>query len=48
MRQYLLKRVLLMIPTLFLVTVLVFLLMRMIPGDVVIQMLDPTSTASAF
>jgi peptide/nickel transport system permease protein len=40
MRQYLLKRVLLMIPTLFLVTVLVFLLMRMIPGDVVIQMLE--------
>jgi peptide/nickel transport system permease protein len=40
MRQYLLKRVLLMIPTLFLVTVLVFLMMRMIPGDVVIQMLE--------
>jgi peptide/nickel transport system permease protein len=40
MREYLLKRVLLMVPTLFLVTVLVFLMMRMIPGDVVIQMLE--------
>jgi peptide/nickel transport system permease protein len=40
MREYLLKRVLLMVPTLFLVTILVFLLMRFIPGDVVIQMLE--------
>jgi peptide/nickel transport system permease protein len=40
MREYLLKRILLMVPTLFLVTVLVFLMMRMIPGDVVIQMLE--------
>jgi peptide/nickel transport system permease protein len=40
MWEYLLKRVLLMVPTLFLVTVLVFLMMRMIPGDVVIQMLE--------
>jgi peptide/nickel transport system permease protein len=40
MREYLLKRVVLMVPTLFLVTVLVFLMMRMIPGDVVIQMLE--------
>ena len=39
MREYLLKRVLLMVPTLFLVTILVFLMMRMIPGDVVLQML---------
>jgi peptide/nickel transport system permease protein len=29
-----------MVPTLFLVTVLVFLMIRMIPGDVVIQMLE--------
>jgi peptide/nickel transport system permease protein len=40
MREYFLKRVLLMVPTLFLVTILVFLMMRMIPGDVVIQMLE--------
>ena len=40
MREYLLKRLLLMVPTLFLVTVIVFLMMRMIPGDVVLQMLE--------
>ena len=40
MREYLLKRVLLMVPTLFLVTILVFLIMRLIPGDVVLQMLE--------
>ena len=40
MREYLLKRVLLMVPTLFLVTLLVFLLMHMRSGDVIIQMLE--------
>jgi peptide/nickel transport system permease protein len=40
MREYLLKRVLLMIPTVFLVTIMVFLMHRMLPGDVVIQMLE--------
>src|SRR5919205_1862718 len=40
MRENLLKRGLLMVPTLFLVTVLVFLMIRMIPGDVVLQMLE--------
>jgi len=40
MRDYLLKRVLLIVPTLFLVTLLVFLLMHMRSGDVVIQMLE--------
>jgi peptide/nickel transport system permease protein len=40
MREYLLKRVLLIVPTLFLVTLLVFLLMRIRSGDVVIQMLE--------
>jgi len=40
MREYLLKRLLLMVPTLFLVTVIVFLMMHFIPGDVVIQMLE--------
>jgi ABC-type dipeptide/oligopeptide/nickel transport system permease component len=37
MREYLLKRILLMVPTLFLVTLLVFLLMHMPSGDVVIH-----------
>ena len=40
MREYLLKRVVLIVPTLFLVTILVFLLMRLRSGDVVIQMLE--------
>jgi len=35
MRKYLLRRVLLLIPTLFGVVTLVFLLMRVIPGDIV-------------
>jgi len=40
MREYLLKRVLLIVPTLFLVSILVFMLMHMRSGDVVIQMLE--------
>ena len=40
MREYFLKRLLLMVPTLFLVTVFVFLLMHLRSGDVVIQMLE--------
>jgi len=40
MREYFLKRLLLMVPTLFLVTVLVFLLMHLRTGDMVIQMLE--------
>ena len=39
-REYLLKRTLLIIPTLFLVSILVFMLMHMRSGDVVIQMLE--------
>ncbi len=35
MRQYLLKRLLLMIPTLLGVAIVIFLLMRVVPGDVV-------------
>ncbi len=38
MRRYIIRRLLLTIPTLFLVTVLVFFLIRFIPGDVVDQM----------
>ena len=33
MQTYILKRILLFVPTMFLVTVMVFLLMRLIPGD---------------
>jgi peptide/nickel transport system permease protein len=40
MREYLLKRTLLIVPTLFLVSILVFMLMHMRSGDVVIQMLE--------
>ena len=35
MRQYILKRLLLMIPTLLGVAVIVFLLLRVVPGDIV-------------
>ena len=35
MRTYIIRRLLLMIPTLLLLTILVFLLVRFIPGDVV-------------
>jgi peptide/nickel transport system permease protein len=35
MRQYLIRRVLLMIPTLLGVAVVIFLLMRVVPGDIV-------------
>ena len=38
MRNYVIIRVLLMIPTLFLVSVVVFLIIRLIPGDVIEQM----------
>ena len=40
MREYLLKRMLLMIPTLFLVTLFVFLMVHLLPGDTVLQMLE--------
>ena len=35
MRAYLIRRVLLVIPTLFVVSILVFLSVRFIPGDVI-------------
>ena len=35
MRDYLIKRALLIIPTLFLISVVVFLIMRLMPGDIV-------------
>jgi len=35
MQSYLIRRILLFIPTVFIVTIIVFLLMRLVPGDVV-------------
>jgi len=40
MRQYVLKRLLLMVPTLLLVSIIVFSLTRLIPGDVVVLMFE--------
>jgi peptide/nickel transport system permease protein len=40
MRQYVLRRLALAIPTLVLVTVIVFSIMRLMPGDVVIRMVE--------
>ncbi|HYR72810.1 MAG TPA: ABC transporter permease [Candidatus Acidoferrum sp.] len=40
MKQYLLRRLALAIPTLFLVSVLVFALMRLMPGDVATRMVE--------
>ena len=39
MRQYVIRRLLLFIPTLFLVSVLIFLLIRVVPGDAALAML---------
>ena len=46
MKQYIVKRILLYFPTLVLITVLVFLLMRVIPGDPAIQLLAAGGDAS--
>jgi peptide/nickel transport system permease protein len=40
MRQYALRRIALAVPTIFLVSVIVFLLMRLMPGDVVTRMVE--------
>lgn len=40
MRNYLIRRLLLLIPTLFLVSLIVFLTMRFVPGDIIAQMLQ--------
>jgi peptide/nickel transport system permease protein len=45
-KQYVLRRVALAIPTLFLVSVIVFALMRMMPGDVVTRMVEGHGYAS--
>lgn len=46
MRQYILKRVLLIVPTLLLVTTIVFALTRLIPGDVVVLMFEEKAYAA--
>ena len=40
MRQYVLRRLALAVPTLFLVSVIVFGLMRLMPGDVATRMVE--------
>ena len=40
MRAYIIRRLLLIIPTLFLLTILVFLSVRFIPGDIIDSMVD--------
>ena len=40
MRQYVLRRLALAVPTLVLVSVIVFSIMRFMPGDVVIRMVE--------
>ena len=40
MRTYLIRRLLLLVPTLFIVAVLVFLLIRLIPGDIIDMIID--------
>jgi peptide/nickel transport system permease protein len=45
MRQYLLRRLLLLIPTLLGVTFIVFLMMRFIPGDPITNMMGETYSA---
>ncbi|MBI3953849.1 MAG: ABC transporter permease [Chloroflexi bacterium] len=43
MRQYVARRLLLMIPTIFLISLLVFFLVRLIPGDTVMMLLENAS-----
>jgi peptide/nickel transport system permease protein len=45
MRQYVLKRLLLVVPTLLLISVIVFSLIRLIPGDVVVLMFEEKAYA---
>jgi peptide/nickel transport system permease protein len=40
MKQYVLRRLLLAVPTLVLVSIIVFLMMRLMPGDVVLRMVE--------
>ncbi|MSQ22112.1 MAG: glutathione ABC transporter permease GsiC, partial [Dehalococcoidia bacterium] len=46
MSKYILRRLLLMIPTLFFVTVVVFVILRVLPGDVALLILSGDTGAS--
>jgi peptide/nickel transport system permease protein len=45
MRQYVLKRLLLVVPTLLLISIIVFTLNHMLPGDVVVLMFEEKAYA---
>jgi peptide/nickel transport system permease protein len=47
MFAYIIRRILLLIPTLFLVTIIVFMVVRLIPGDVIDNMLSTMAEESA-
>ncbi len=47
MRNYIIRRLLLTIPTLLIVSVIVFFVMRLIPGDVIAQMVEDRMTFGA-
>ena len=44
MRDYLIKRILLIIPTLVMVSIIVFLMLRLIPGDIIDSIIAETAT----
>ncbi len=48
MQAYILKRVLLFIPTLFLVSVIIFVILRLIPGDPALQIASGSGTDEEF
>ena len=48
MRTYIIRRLLLLVPTLFIVTAIVFLLMRLIPGDIIDAMVDEMGPAAGY
>jgi peptide/nickel transport system permease protein len=47
MRTYIIRRLLLVVPTLFLVTIIVFAVVRMIPGDLIDAMMSDMATGVA-
>ena len=47
MRTYIIRRLLLVVPTIFLVTIIVFLVVRLIPGDVIDAMMSEMQELSA-
>ncbi len=47
MRAYIIRRLLLMIPTIFLLSIMVFFMLRLIPGDVIDIMVASAGRAGA-